>query len=71
MVQAAGGLSEGQVNAVGLLVAEMFNEPNAEKRFSLEDVVKRAASKRLSIPAASIDEVRGGMGGGETIRCHS
>lgn len=62
VLQAAGGISAGQVNAVGILLAEMFNEPNAEKRFSLEEVVQRAAAKRLTIPAAAIDEVRSAGG---------
>ncbi len=56
--QGAAGLSAGQVTAVGMLVADMFTEPNAEKRFTLAQVVERAGHKGLRFSSGQIGEVR-------------
>ena len=56
-VQAADGLTEGQVAAVGIMVAEMFKERHAEKRISLDQVTARASRQGLTISADRIDEV--------------
>ena len=57
MVQVAADLSEGQVAAVGIMVAEMFNERNAEKCMSLDQVTARATRQGLAISADRIDKV--------------
>ena len=59
-VQEPAGLTPGQVTAVGMLVADMFTEPNAEKRFTLAEVTARAARKGLRFSSDQISEVRDG-----------
>ena len=61
-VQTSGGLTPGQVTAVGMLVADMFTEPNAEKRFTLAEVAARAARKGLRFGTDQISEVRALLG---------
>ncbi len=41
-----------------MLVADMFTEPNAEKRFTLAQVVERAGRKGLRFSSGQIGEVR-------------
>ena len=50
-------MSEGQVAAVGIMVAEMFKERHAEKCMSLDQVTARAARQGLAISSDRIDEV--------------
>ena len=40
-----------------MLVADMFTEPNAEKRFTLAQVVARAGGKGLRFSSSQISEV--------------
>jgi hypothetical protein len=42
-----------------MLVADMFTEPNAEKRFTLAEVTARATRKGLRFSGDQISEVRG------------
>ena len=55
-----------------MLVADMFTEPNAEKRFTLAQVVERAGRKGLRFSSGQISEVRAAdegfaLGGGTCI----
>ena len=70
-VQAADGLTEGQVAAVGIMVAEMFKERHAEKRISLDQVTARASRQGLTISADRIDEVPSNPSAITDLRMHA